>query len=197
MLDRFLDALTGRRLGGALFVLLGLVVAGVVLWPSGGDGGARPRAVGIQPSRIVSVPQLGLAFAYPSTWSRTVAGRVIRLRSPEGSAVMTFASPAEGSFVERVTHDTRAALRKQLAPSSVVRAGPARLGGRPGRTFELRGIDADGSVRLLVIVGSSPYRTYVVSLLTPPSPSAKRLAEVERILATVRLTRPRQVATGG
>ncbi|MEA2192643.1 MAG: hypothetical protein QOI73_2764, partial [Solirubrobacteraceae bacterium] len=128
MLDTFLDALTGRRLGGALFVLGGLIVAGFVLWPSGdGDGDRRPG--GIQPSRIVSVPQLGLAYAYPSTWSRTVAGRVIRLRSPEGAAVMTFASPVEGTFGRRVTRDTKAALRKQLAPASIVREGRARRGG--------------------------------------------------------------------
>ena len=37
MLDRFIAALTGRRLGGALFVLLGVIVAAVVLWPEGDE----------------------------------------------------------------------------------------------------------------------------------------------------------------
>ena len=72
--DASLDALTGRRLGGALFVLGGLVVAAIVLWPSGGDDDARGQAPAkIQPVRIVSVPQLGLAFAHPRTWTRSVS----------------------------------------------------------------------------------------------------------------------------
>ncbi|MEA2613744.1 MAG: hypothetical protein QOI52_1703, partial [Chloroflexota bacterium] len=75
MLDRFLEALTGRRVGGALFVLAGLIVAGVVL-SRDDPPPAKPK---VQPARLVSVPQLGLAFAHPRTWKRTVAGQVIRL----------------------------------------------------------------------------------------------------------------------
>ena len=75
MPDWLLEGLTGRRLGGALFVLAGLIVAGVVLWPSGDDNAADEanRKAKVQPARIVSVPQLGLAFAYPATWSRSAS----------------------------------------------------------------------------------------------------------------------------
>ena len=46
---------------------------------------ARKRNA-VQRARIVSVPQLGLTFAYPATWSRDVSGTVIRLRAPQGAA---------------------------------------------------------------------------------------------------------------
>jgi hypothetical protein len=187
VLDRFLDALTGRRLGGALFVLCGLVLAAAVLWPRGDGDGAPAR---IQPARLVSVPQLGLAFAHPRTWARTVVGRVIRLRSPDGSAVLTFASPVEGRHTQQVEGDLKRALHTRFAPATIVRNGPAKLGTRSVKSFELEGVDAGAPMRALVLVGSSGYRTYAVTLLTPSSPSAKRLAEVQQILATVRLTKP-------
>lgn len=189
MLDRILDALTGRRLGGALFVLAGLIVAGVVLWPDGSD---RPRARGIQPTRIVSIPQLGLTFAYPSTWERTVSGLVVSLHAPAGGAVMTFSSPVKGRETDRVLADTKDALRKRFAPAKIVHKGPAKLGSRKVTSFELQGTEAGKPIRALELIGSSRYRTYVVTLLTPARPSAKTLAEAQEVLATVRLVEPKR-----
>ncbi len=190
MPDRFLDALTGRRLGGALFVLCGLIVAGVVLWPSD-DGDDRAPKAKIQPVRLVSVPQLGLAFAHPSTWSRTTSGSVLRLRSPDGSALLTFASPLEGRQPARVKDALKEALRKRYRPAKIVDDGKGKLGKHNVTTFELEGSgDDDKGVRALVFVGNSAYRTYAVTLLTPANPSAKRLVEVQQILATVRFTKP-------
>lgn len=195
MLDRFLDALTGRRLGGALFVLAGLIVAGAVLWPGddGGDGGAKGNAV--QRARIVSVPQLGLTFAYPATWSRDVSGTVIRLRAPRSAAAMTFATPVEGRHDERVKDATLQALRERYAPAKVLREGPAKLGSRKVTSFELRGSGSRGEiVRALVLVGSSEFRTYVVTLITPGRPSARTLAQAQQVFATVRLPKPRDAS---
>jgi hypothetical protein len=189
MRDGYLDALTGRRLGGALFVLCGVIVAAIVLWPSGDDGNGKPLKV--QPVRIVSIPQLGLAFAHPRTWKRTLAGRVIRLRSPDGAAVLTFASPAEGRHALQVKAQLKALLRKRFGGSKIVRDGPAKLGRRKVTSFEISGVTAGGGeTRALVLVGSSAYRTYAVTLLTPGLPSAKRLVEAQQILATVRFAKP-------
>lgn len=189
MLDRFLDALTGRRLGGALFVLTGLIVAGFVLWP-GGDEDRAPKAK-IQPVRLVSVPQLGLAFAHPSTWSRTASGSVLRLRSPDGNALLTFASPVEGRQTARVKAALKQGLRKRYRPAKVVDESPGKLGKNKVKTFELQGSGEDDKrVRALVFVGSSKYRTYAVTLITSATPSAKRLVQVQQILATVRFTKP-------
>lgn len=193
MLDRLLEALTGRRLGGALLVLGGVIVATVVLWTSGDRGGhASGRAPAkVDPVRIVSVPQLGLAFAHPRAWQRTIAGRVIRLRSPGGASLLTFSSPTEGHHTQRAKAETEQALRKEFAPATIVHDGPGRLGGRDASTFELDGFSPDNdAVRALVIVASTAFRTYVVTLLTPSQPSAKQLAGVQQILATVRLGKP-------
>jgi hypothetical protein len=190
MADKYLDALTGRRLGGALFVLLGLVVAAIVLWPEGDDAGKPPK---IQAVRIVSVPQLGITFAHPRTWKRTVSGTVIRLRSPERAAVLTFASPTAGRYTDRLKADLKAVMRKRFDDVRFVHEGPAKLGSRKVTSFELQGVRAgSGEIRALVLVGSSAWRTYAVTLLTPGLPSAKRLVEAQQILATVRLFEPRR-----
>jgi hypothetical protein len=183
-----LDALTRRRLGGAVLMLAGVVVAAVVLWPEGGsgkDGSDR------QPVRLVSVPQLGLAFAQPSTWKQSPEGRVLRLRSPDGSAVLTFSSPVAGRYPARVKEALKSALLKELKPAEVVRDGPGLLGTRRVSTFELTGFGrGDQPIRALALVDSTPYRTYAVTLITPGRPSRRRLAEVQQILRTVRLTKP-------
>lgn len=191
-MDAFLDALTGRRLGGALLVLTGLIVAGVVLWPSGDDqGSSRANEGGVQRARIVSVPQLGLTFAYPATWSRTVSGRVIRLRAPKGAAVMAFSSPVEGRHTDRLKADVKDALRERYAPATIVKEGSAKLGSRKAASFELEGADDGEIVRALAVIASSPHRTYLVTLITPGRPSAKTLAQAQQVLATVRLPKPR------
>jgi hypothetical protein len=187
MLDRFIDALTGRRLGGALFVLCGLVVAAAVLWP-GKDEPAPARRT--QPVRLVSIPQLGMAFAHPRAWSRSVAKRVIRLRSPEGAAVLTFASPVAGAHTDQVKADLKDALRKRFGNAKIVHDGPARLGRRKATSFELEGVGGGAATRVFVLIASSEFRTYVVTLVTPASPSAKRLVEAQQILSTFRISTP-------
>jgi hypothetical protein len=180
--------LTRRRLGGAALVLAGLVVAGVVLWPAlAGDEDQAARAA--RAVRIVAIPQLGLAFAHPRSWTRSVKGRVVYLRSPEGAAVMTFASVA-GRRSTQVKAALLRALRRRLDSSTVVRDGPGRLGPRSVDTFELTGASSGRRERALALVEDTPYRTYAITVLTPARPSRKRLLEATHILASVRLTRP-------
>lgn len=179
--------LTRRRLGGAALVLAGLVVAGLVLRPAifDDDSPARPASA----VRLVSVPQLGLTFAHPRSWKRTVQGRVIRLRSPGGAAIMTFASVG-GRRPKQVKAVLLRTLRRRMDPVSVVRDGPGRLGPRSASTFELSGLTPAGIERALGLVESTDYRTYAITLLTPARPSRKRLLEATQILASVRLSKP-------
>ncbi len=181
-----LDALTRRRLGGAVLVLVGLVVAAVVLWPEGKDEQRIP-----QPVRLVSVPQLGMALAHPATWKQRPAGSVLRLVSPDDSAVLTFAAPVRGRQAQRVKGALRRALFRRLNNAKVLRDGPGRLGNRKVVSFELDGFAKNGNrVRALALVDSTRYLTYAITLLTPSRPSRRRLAEVQQILATVRFTKP-------
>jgi len=181
--------LTRRRLGGAALVLAGLAVAAIVLRPAlAGDDDPPRRGT---PVRVVSIPELGLAFAHPSSWQRSVEGRVIRLRSPEGAAVMTFASVG-GRRPKQTKAVLLRALRARLKSSTVARDGPGRLGTRAATSVELVGLSPGTRERALAIVSDTPYRTYAVTLLTPARPSRKRLLEATRILASVRLTKPRR-----
>jgi hypothetical protein len=182
----FPDALlTRRRLGGAVLVLAGIVIAAFVLWPEGGSDQSSQA-----PVRLVSVPQLGLALAHPRSWKQSAERRALRLRSPDGSAVLTFASPVAGRHSEPVKAALKRALLKRLKPATVVRDGPSQLGNRRVTSFEINGRTRVGRVRALALVGSSPYRTYAVTLLTGEQPSRRRLAEAQQILATVRLVQP-------
>ena len=188
MLDRFLEALTGRRLGGALLVLAGVIVGLAFLTTKGDDDKPEPKKT--QPALIVSVPQLGLTFAHPRAWKRSIDGRVITLRSPERTSVLTFSSPAPGRAKAHVLEALERALRGRYKNAQVVRRGPGKLGLHPVSTFELLGSSAGKQVRALGLVGDTDYRTYAVTLLTPRRPSAKRLVEAQQIFATVRFAVP-------
>lgn len=189
MLGAALGLLTRRRLGGAALVLAGLVVAGVVLYPVLRADDPAPARASPQ-ARIVSVPELGLAFAHPRSWKRSVTGRVIRLRSPDGAAVMTFASVA-GRRPKNVKAVLLRSLRARLKPAVVIRDGTGRLGTRTAVSVELAGLSPGARKRALVLVEDTPHRTYAITLITPGRPSRKRLLEATQILATVRLTKPR------
>lgn len=184
-----ITALTRRRLGGAVLLLAGIVVAAIVLWPSGNGAETKPL-----PVRIVSVPPLGLGFAYPRNWKRTVSGQVIRLTSPDGSLVLLFSSPFDKPGTGFVKQEAKTALLKRFAPAKVVREGRSPLG-RAGRvqSFEITGERDDRLVRALVHVGSSRWRTYVVTMLTGENPSKRRLTEARRILDTVSFSKPRKI----
>src|SRR5687768_17256723 len=89
MLQRITAALTRRRLGGAVLLLAGIVIAVLVLRPTDDD----PPAMKPLPIRIVSIPPLGIGFAHPREWKRTVSGETLRVTSPDGSLVLIFSSP--------------------------------------------------------------------------------------------------------
>jgi hypothetical protein len=190
MPQRITEALTRRRLGGAVLLLAGIVVAAIVLWP-GGDDRADTKPL---PIRIVSVPPLGLGFAHPRDWKRTVSGTVIRLTSPDGTLMLLFSSPFHKPGTGFAKQEARSALLRRFAPARVVREARAPLG-RAGKvqTFEVTGERAGRLVRALVHVGSSRWRTYVVTMLTGENPSRRRVAEAHRILDTVSFSKPRKI----
>jgi len=182
-------ALTRRRLGGAVLLLAGLTIAAIVLWPSRDEPQTKPL-----PIRIVAVPPLGLGFAHPRDWKRTVSRDVIRLTSPDGTLVLLFSSPFAKPGTGFAKQEAKDALRKRFAPAKIVRDGRSPLG-RAGRvqSFELVG-ERDGDlVRALVHVGSSAWRTYVVTMLTGENPSERRLTQARRILETVSFSKPRKI----
>ena len=187
---RNISALTRRRLGGAVLVLAGIVVAAIVLWP----GGDEKTAVKPLPVRIVSIPPLGIGFAHPRDWKRVVSGQTIRLTSPDGSLVLIFSSPFDRPGAEFAKHEAKTTLLKRFAPAKIVSETRSQLG-RAGlvRSFELTGQRDNHLIRALVYVTANQWRTYVVTMLTGENPSKRRLAEARRILSTVSFSKPRKI----
>ena len=172
-----------------MLVLAGLAVGAAVLFSRSGDEPARTQPA--PAARIVSVPPLGLAFRHPASWRRTVDRRVIRLRSPEGDVVMTFASPVAERAPMAVKRALQRSLRERFAPAEIVNDGEGRLGQRTANVFELLGrTDGDDPVRALGIVESTPFRTYAITVITPARPSARRIEQVQEILDSVSLSEP-------
>lgn len=190
MTDRNTGALTRRRLGGAVLLLAGLVVAAIVLWP-GGDG-ADPEPL---PVRIVSVPPLGIGFAYPRTWKRDIDGTVIRLTSPDETLILLFSSPLDNPNRGFAKAEAKRTLLERFAPAKVVRDGWSPLGTKKKvASFEIAGArDKKALVRALVYVDSTRWRTYVVTMLTGENPSRSRLEEARQILSTVSFSKPREI----
>jgi hypothetical protein len=187
--DIHIDALTRRRLGGAVLLLAGIVVAVVVLWP-GGDAkpAAKKRTL---PARIVSVPPLGLGFAHPTSWKRKVSKQVIGLRSPDGTIVVFLSSPVARPATAAVLAGAKKELLTRFKPAKVVNEGREPLGARSVPSFELAGRDKGKVVRVLEMVDSSPFRTYAVTVVTGEKPSGSRLKEARAIIATVRFGKPK------
>ncbi|MEA2156627.1 MAG: hypothetical protein QOE11_2767 [Solirubrobacteraceae bacterium] len=181
-------AQTRRRIGGAVLLLAGLIVAVLVLR----GGGDKPAATVARhlPIRIVSVPPLGLGFAHPTSWRRKVTKRVIGLRSPDGSIVVFFASPLARPGVAAVKAEAEIELRRQFAPATIVNDSRQQLGNRSVASFELQGRDKGKTVHVLELVDSTQYRTYAVTVVTGAHPSRSRLREARQIVATVRFSKP-------
>lgn len=191
MTARKTGALTRRRLGGAVLLLVGIAVAAIVLWPSGGDDRAETKPL---PVRIVSVPPLGLGFAYPRTWKRDIDGTVIRLTSPDGTLVLLFSSPLDSPNQGFAKSEAKSALLERFAPAKVVRDGKSSLGTKQVTSFEIEGArDKKRLVRALVHVDSTRWRTYVITMLTGQNPSAQQVREARKILNTVNFSKPREI----
>jgi len=190
MPQRITAALTRRRFGGAVLLLAGIIIATLVLWPSGSDKEATKPL----PVRIVSVPPLGLGFAHPRDWKRTVAGQIIRLTSPDGTLVLLFSSPLAKPQADFAKHEAKTSLLKQFAPAKVVRDARSPLG-RAGRarSFEITGERGEKLVRALVYVAATRWRTYVVTMLSGENPSKRMLTQARRILNTVNFSKPRKL----
>jgi hypothetical protein len=191
MPHRITAALTRRRLGGAVLVLAGIIVVAIVLWPGGGSDSAKTKPL---PVRIVSIPPLGLGFAHPREWKRTVSGETIRLTSPDSSLILIFSSPFDRPGVGFAKSEAKSTLLKRFAPAKIVHEGRSPLG-RAGdvQSFELTGEREERIVRALVHVSASRWRTYVVTMLTGENPSKRTLAEARRILSTVNFSKPRKI----
>lgn len=181
------EALARRRILGAVLLLMGVSLAAIVIWREGNTSPAKPDKPRV---RLVSIPPLGLAFAHPATWTRTIVKRIVRLRSPEGSTVLTIASPIAGRHPAEVKSALINDLRTTLMDTRIVRQGPASVGVVKVSSFELTGRTAGRLVRVLGLVSSTQYRTYAITLVTSARPSARRLAEARGILQTVRFGQP-------
>jgi hypothetical protein len=131
-----------------------------------------------------------MGFGHPTSWKRVVHRRVIELRSPDRSILLFLSSPVAKPAARSVKAAAKRQLLKELAPAKVVGDRPGRLGDRVVSSFELRGRDKSGTVRALVLVGSTAYRTYAVTMLTGPTPSRRRVEEAREIIASVRFSEP-------
>lgn len=179
-----------RRLAGALLVLAGLAIAATAIL-FGGQDAAAPAGGEPLVLRTASAPELGLAFSHPESWEREVEGRVFRLRSPDGSVLLTLASPVAGREDRRVRQTAERALREALDDAETLHRGRGRLGPRSVSSSELTGRDEDGArVRALLLVDSTASRTYAVTLITPGRPDAGVVAQAGRILQSVQLSEP-------
>jgi hypothetical protein len=182
------QALARRRILGAVLLLAGTIVAAIVIWPNTENKPSTPEPT--PAVRLVSIPPLGLALAHPSSWKRKIDKRIVRLTSPEGSVVLTVASPLRGRHPAQVKAALINDLRNQLQGVKIVHQGPASVGVVQVSSVELTGRVSGKLVRVLGMVSSTSFRTYAITLVTAARPSARRLAQARGILQTIRFGEP-------
>jgi len=106
---------------------------------------------------------------------------------------MTFASTVAGRQHKRAKALMIQALRKEFDPAKGRDQLKRLYSQNIIDTVELAGIGSHAQVRVLALVDSTPFRTYAVTVITPGTPSKKRLLEVAEILGSTQLSKPRSL----
>ena len=193
-------ALSGR---GRAAVALAAGAAGLALiatpvWRGLAGPDARGRsAVTPAPARTAAPifhanRKRGYSLRVPATWRIEERPRVTRIVSPDRSVVVAIASPTSGRLPARVARDAERALAAAKPAARVLRRSPGHLGRQRVHTTELARPAGAGRppAQILSIAGASRWRTYAIQVVTATPPNAARFVEVDRLLASIRLTRP-------
>ena len=191
-------ALPGR---GRVALALAAGAAGLALiatpaWHGlgGRDGGGRSAVTPAPAAAPVfhANRKRGYSLRVPATWRIEQRPRVTRIVSPDRSVVVAIASPTSGRLPARVARDAERALAAAKPAARVVRRSPGYLGRRRVRTTELARPAGAGRppAHILSIAGASRWRTYAIQVVTAMPPNAARFVEADRLLASIRLTRP-------
>ena len=199
MLDRFLDALTGRRLGGALFVLGGLIVAGAVLSARGGDDGDDEAQAGGPAGADRLGPAARADVRLPAHVARDVAGSrhpAARPRPQQRPDVrLAGAGPPRPAVKARHSRRRCASASRRRRSSADGPASSARARSRAS-SCAAWGSRRRGRSARSRSSADTDYRTYVVTLITPCARRRRRSHEAQQIFATVRFTVPQQRKRG-
>jgi hypothetical protein len=187
-----------RRFPAKLVAFAGVLCAGVLIgWVVFGDdddGSGTPAATGPEAQRVATetrdYPGLGLTFKLPATWRTSFRGAVLTAAARDDSVSVALANAGGPGDGQKVRRTDRTELARLFTAEQLSRQR-AKVGTASTVVTELIGQTRDHRpIRILSMGASSRWRTYSVQAFTVPRPTARRIAELRTLLASVRYRKP-------
>jgi hypothetical protein len=162
------------RLPSQAVAFVGVLLAGVLIgWVVFHDDGSAPAPASSTAPAVASqarvYPKLGVSLALPKGWKTSFRQSVLTAVSHDESVSVALLFKARELSRQRAKVGTATTIVTELV----------------GRAHNRR------PIRILSMGTSSRWRTYSIQAFTVPVPSARRVAELRTLLASVRYRQPR------
>jgi hypothetical protein len=158
------------------------------------DGSAPAPASSTAPavaSQARVYPKLGVSLALPKGWKTSFRQSVLTAVSHDESVSVALSVAGGAADGQRVRRTDRAELARLFKARELSRQR-AKVGTATTIVTELVGRAHNRRpIRILSMGTSSRWRTYSIQAFTVPVPSARRVAELRTLLASVRYRQPR------
>ncbi len=150
-----------------------------------GEEAAGPRLPRV--GRVVENRAIGARIRMPKGWKVRRGGRMIILRSPESSTIMSISGPPGARNSRNVLGTAVAAIRQQYRGVTARRLA-GKVSGLPTVSRVVSATNKRG-VRLNILVAAPQgrARAWLVEVFSGPGARAKRLPEAQAALGTLRL----------
>lgn len=189
-----------RRRGASmkLIAFAGVLCAGVligwVVFRADDDPPGRPAAAGPEAQKIATetreYPGLGLTMKLPLTWRTSFRGAVLTAATRDDSVSVAISNAGGAQEGPKVRGTDRKELKRLFSAAEVSRTR-AKVGTASTVVTELLGRTRNRrAIRILSMGASSRWRTYSIQAFTVPRPTARRIAELRTLLASVRYRKP-------
>jgi hypothetical protein len=161
-------------------------------WESGPAAGApgTPPSGGSELTERRVDGRLGVSYRFPRPWQRERAEGVLRLRSPEGRALVAISAPAPAAEAEGVLDEALRATRRGYEDVRMERGTGRTIGGLPARGAVATAAGEGGQeLRILIAVAAGSELSHLLQVFARSDASPSELADAQRILDALRYRR--------
>lgn len=174
----------------ALASLLTLVIVGTALL-GGNDEGVSADTTPLTPPAaggLVRDKTIGATVRKPRRWSHRRTGRTLSLRSPDKTVIISISRPSGTDRSAAVLQSGVEAVRRQYRSVRVIGSVNRKVARLPTNSVVMSARNARGTaLRVLTSAPQGRTRSWLVQVFSAAGTPAKRLAEAQVALGTLRL----------